>query len=126
MINYNVLKIPLKEMTPEDMRLAHWLMWNFLVKDKLCEKYNFFAVYGIKMGDVPHNTCYACEATLRQDKSCSACPCSWPKCYGISSALVYRTPCVQSYYGLWVTTNWIRGRSLLCAGYARRVRDAWN
>jgi hypothetical protein len=123
----NLLQKPVKDMTLEEVRQAHRLLWGFLAENPEKGKRDFYAQILQKNGEtdrVPFNWCYACEGANRRGKTdyvhldvCDFCPCEW----GVpvfQDKLEFH--CNNGYYLLWRNTS-----GDIRAAFAAKIRDAW-
>jgi hypothetical protein len=117
----DILHMRPAELSLEELRECHRMLWDFLATHVNTGKVDFFKAHDIAEPEHrPDNYCYACEAAEKikaygSGISCYYCPCIWPE---VDSRLT-GAPCERSYYGIW-------GACLADHQEAAiKVRDAW-
>jgi hypothetical protein len=106
---------PVEELTADELREAHRILWGFLAANPLKSKVDFFDGFGIE--HVPLNECYACvrAGIDSQVGDCDICPCIWQD--GDEPV----DWCLCGEYGKWLGARDLEHRREA----ALQVRDAW-
>lgn len=97
-------------LTYTTMLWSHWNMWDWLAKNPLKSKVDYF--YQVDDLEIITNGCYLCQWVVQRNEYlfCEDCPVYWPDMMLPGSRM-----CLRSYYGLWTKSNQ--------KTYALKVRD---
>lgn len=78
--------------------------WRYLARTGNSDKNKYMEYKGLRV----KNGCYLCEFAGMD--GCSFCPIDWPD---LGANEVYKSPCMRSYYILWIRTSDPEERSRL-------------
>jgi hypothetical protein len=131
------------EMTPEELRECHVLMWEWLAETAMRSKRAYFFENGLSLHEKElEYLCYACVLAAREAKEkhgetdpfwkthrCLYCPCKWSeKELPHAEQMYFPCECAQdSSYQAWMAAICAYHYDVSrVAKYALLVRDAWK